>query len=452
MIDKNISQLLDNWDLISSPEFGNMDSAELLDLAKRMNRYKELRNKYKDKIKTRKDGRQVYVLIDRKQITAKDEDTLIDKLYALEYGIESSSMEDLFTEWLKWKRDNTNAAGSTLRNYTYDWNKHFKGDAITQKSMKELTAKDFTHLFRKWSKSRQMTQKAFNNAKSIINGLFSYAINELEIVNVNPIREIDMRQFPMKPVKAKQKVFTIEDRELILNYLKNKEEDGIDELYSLAIQFDFHVTLRIGELMALRWDNIQDNQIYVEYQKVRTTTLEDDGTFTAGRYENVDHIKGNTDLGYRWIPLTKSAIRILKRVREINPDGEYIFMYNGKQIYNATFNEHLKSYCDELGIKGAQDKSSHIIRFTVASVLYLKGMPLTDLQRLMGHTSLGMTMHYLRQILPEKNTAKMMEQFLDEPEENNSPVPPDPNLPSESAGNIIVFPTNVNRSFQAKNA
>ena len=119
MAHKNISQLLDNWDLISPPEFGNMDSAELLDLAKRMNRYKELRNKYKDKIKTRKDGRQVYVLIDRKQIAAKDEYALFDKLYALEYGIESSSMEDLFCEWLRWKRDNTNVAGSTLRNYTY---------------------------------------------------------------------------------------------------------------------------------------------------------------------------------------------------------------------------------------------------------------------------------------------------------------------------------------------
>ena len=79
-------------------------------------------------------------------------------------------------------------------------------------------------------------------------------------------------------------------------------------------------------------------------------------------------------------------------------------MINGN---GTTFNEHLKSYCEDLGIRGAKDKSSHVIRFTVASVLYLKGMPLTDIQRLMGHTSLSMTMHYLRQILPEKNTAEL---------------------------------------------
>ena len=204
--------------------------------------------------------------------------------------------------------------------------------------------------------------------------------------------------------------------------------------------------------MALRWDNIRENQIYVEYQKVRTTAMEDNGSFTAGRYENVDHIKGNTDLGYRWIPLTKPARRILKRVREINPDGEYIFMFQGKQIYNATFNEHLKAYSKDLGIKDAEKKSSHIIRFTVASVLYLKGMPLTDIQRLMGHTSLSMTMHYLRQILPEKNTAEMMEQYLGEPEEIAPFTPPDPDFPSELTGNVVAFPGRTNKKNQVKNA
>ena len=391
-------------------------------------------------------------MIDRKQIAAKDEDALFEKLYEIEYGIESYTMEVLFVRWLVWKRDNTNVTGSTLKNYMYDWNKHFKGYPITMKPLRSLSAKDFTLLFRDWSKGRQMTPKAFNNSKSLINGIFAYAINELEIVRINPIREIDMRQFPMKPVKSKDKVFTIEDRERILHYLRNKEEKGIAELYSLAIQFDFHVTMRIGELMALRWDNIRENQIYVEYQKVRTTAMEDDGSFTAGRYENVDHIKGNTDLGYRWIPLTKPARRILKRVREINPDGEYIFMYHGKQIYNATFNEHLKAYSKDLGIKDAEKKSSHIIRFTVASVLYLKGMPLTDIQRLMGHTSLSMTMHYLRQILPEKNTAEMMEQYLGEPEEMDTFTPPDPDYPSELTGNVVAFPGRTNNKNQVKNA
>lgn len=440
--------------LIATSLFDKMDSAKISEEIDKMRKYKDLEKRYADKIKHRKDGRQVYVLIDRKQIAAKDMDALYDKLYELEYGIESYSMEDIFPKWLIWKRDNTNVAGSTLRNYTYDWNKYFDGREITQRPIKELSSKDFTALFRSWTKDRELTQKAFNSLKSLINGMYSYAINELQTVSVNPIREIDMRQFAMKPVKAgeKKKVFTIEDRELLLKHLRENPETGINELYSLAIQFDFHVTMRIGELIALKWENIIDGQIYVESQRVRTTTMEDDGSFTPGKYENVDHIKGNTDLGYRWIPLTRAALRILKRVREINPDGEYIFMHSGKQIYTATFNEHLKKHAKELGIKDAHAKSSHMIRFTVASVLYLKGMPLPDIQRLMGHTSLQMTLHYLREILPEKNTILMMEKCLDDLKEDIDPTPQSSDISLKSSGNLIAFPGRGKLETQFQNA
>ena len=92
-------------------------------------------------------------------------------------------------------------------------------------------------------------------------------------------------------------------------------------------------------------------------------------------------------------------------------DGEYIFMYKGKQIYTATFNEHLKKYCREIGID-PEYKGSHSIRFTVASALFLGGTPTAEIQRLLGHTTLQMTMHYLKQILPGHQTVAIMEQCL----------------------------------------
>ena len=388
-----------------------MDSTEILETIERMKKYNRIKEKYQDKIKHRKDGRQVYVLINRKQIAAATEESLYDKLFSMEYGCENYSMKDVFLLWLVWKRDNTSVAGSTLRNSQYDWNRRFEGQPITLKPLRRLVPRDFIELFRQWTKNREMTQKEFNNLKSIINGIYSYAIDELEIVYRNPIREIDMRQFPIKPAKSRTGIFSLEDREKLLSYLECKSETGVDAMYSLAIQFDFYVTLRIGELKALKWSNIVDGQIYVEEQMVRTTSMNDDGSFSHGRYENVDHIKGNTDLGFRWIPLTKKALKILAKVRELNPDGKYIFMYHGKQLYTQTFNEHLRKYCKDVGIH-SDDKASHDIRFTVASALYLGGVPLTEIQRLLGHTSLKMTLHYLRQILPKEKTARLMEECL----------------------------------------
>ena len=93
------------------------------------------------------------------------------------------------------------------------------------------------------------------------------------------------------------------------------------------------------------------------------------------------------------MPLTPNAKVILEKARKLNPDGEYIFMHRGKQLSKETFNKHLKRYCEALNI---EYRSSHQIRFTVASILYKNGIPATQLQQWLGHSQLSMTLHYLR--------------------------------------------------------
>ena len=161
----------------------------------------------------------------------------------------------------------------------------------------------------------------------------------------------------------------------------------------------------------LKLENLRENEVYVEGQVVLSNELLDDGTFSTGSYENVDHVKGNTDAGFRWVQFPTAAKRILERAREINPDGEYIFMYKGKQLYTQTFNEHLKKYCEEAGID-PKGHGSHSIRFTVASILYLNGTPIQEIQRLLGHTSMAMTLHYLKDVQPRHKTAELMEKCL----------------------------------------
>lgn len=48
-----------------------------------MKNIQKLKDKYKDKIKKRKDGKQYYIYINRKQICGKTEDELYEKLYNL---------------------------------------------------------------------------------------------------------------------------------------------------------------------------------------------------------------------------------------------------------------------------------------------------------------------------------------------------------------------------------
>lgn len=374
--------------------------SEVSEIVIKMKRISDIRKQYGDKIKRRKDGKQYYIYIKRKQITSTTYEGLLDALFDYEYGFSNASIEDLYEKWLIWKRDTTSVTGKTLKEIHFLWNKFLVHEDIIKVPLCKLRAKDFVILFRKWTKDRALTRNTFCNIKSILNGIYAYAI-ENEIVENNPIKEINMRQFSYKPVKNDNKVFSLADRSIMLDYLKD-----VDEIYSLAIQLDFYMVCRIGELLALRWSDIQGDFIHIQSQYLYNQDMNDDLTFTERVYENVDHVKGNTQQGFRFMPLMPEAKEILKRIKALNPDGEYIFMHDNKQLNKDAFNRWLKKYCL---LAGVNPQSSHKIRFTVASMLFDKGVPLATLQQLLGHTTTAMTLHYLRPITPLDETYSAMQ-------------------------------------------
>ena len=402
---KNISNKHSSELLISLLEDGTIEPSEVLDTIEAMNKKKFIRNKYQDKIKHRKDDERYYIYINRKQVVAKSEDELLAKLFDMEFGIETYSMDDIFPLWIKWKRDNTAVCGRTLRIYTEQWDKYFAGREIVKKPVKSLTAKDFTGLFRNWTAKRELNAKMFNNIKSIINGIFSYAISELEIVSFNPIKGMDMRQFPMKPASNNDDdVFSMDERKILLSHLKDDED-----AYALAICFDFNVTMRFAELSALRKEDYRDGMILIRSQRLLDVEMNDDLSFSENRFINADHVKGYTEHGFRSIPLNDMAKRCVEKAIELNPAGDYLFMFEGKQLSVSTFNARLRRYCKETGIAY---RSSHKIRFCVASVLYQNGMPLAELKKLLGHSTTAMTLHYLRNVSANSDTLDIMQSAL----------------------------------------
>ena len=62
-------------------------------------------------------------------------------------------------------------------------------------------------------------------------------------------------------------------------------------------------------------------------------------TFTEKKMVTEDYLKGCTSQGYRSEYLTDEAIGILLQAKCINPDGEYVFMPNGKPLVTLTFNK-----------------------------------------------------------------------------------------------------------------
>ena len=315
------------------------------------------------------------------QKTANSYEELITKLYDFYYGISNSTLESLYPLWMDYRRNELGTKEKTIKENAYLWNAHLKGQSITQKSISSLTPIDFVTFFRSITKGRVMTRKRFNDMKSVLNGILYYAI-EKGIILHNPLLDINYKQFAYKVEKSTNTPYTEDERKMLLDYVQDKD------LYALAIKLDFYLVLRIGELKGLRFDDIYGNSICVQ-------------RFVNDKNEIEEDIKGHTSHGIRWLPLTAECLKLIEKVKEINPDSEYLFFRDGKPLATCTFNRRLKKYCDELGIRY---RSSHQIRFSTASILHKNGVSAPEMQGLLGHSTLAMTMHYLKDVVSQNET------------------------------------------------
>lgn len=341
------------------------------------------------KIKNRPDDGRKYFIIQRKPISSSTCEGLIDKLYDQFFGAAAATMETYFETWMEWREKETSVSKKTIKENRFMWNCLLKNKDITLIPLKKLTAKDLIIYFRNITKGRQITRKRFNDLKSIMNGILYLAV-ENDIIERNCLRDINYKQFSYKAENIKITPYTEEERLQIMNHLG-------DDFYSLAIKLDFYLILRIGELKGLRWDDISGDFLHIQ-------------RFVDDKNEIVEDIKGHASEGKRYMPLTPKAKKILIQIQTLNPDSEYIFIRNGQPLATVTFNRRLKKCCKELGI---EYRSSHKLRFSTVSIMYKNGMEDTELQKLLGHTSLTMTHHYLRNITSQEETASKMRAILD---------------------------------------
>lgn len=350
------------------------------------------------KVRERGNG-QFYIYVNRKQITAPAEAALIEKLYEMEFGLEKSTLESLFPEYMIYKRDKTTASSKTLKEYVSIWENHYAGTKLSQKPIKDLTAAILTDFFENLVKQKNLTYSRYTDIKGVVSAVLKYAIR-LDIIQNNAADFIDPQNFRFRsPASAKrrktQKIISTATRDKMLAYF---DLDSTNDIYDLAIMFALHNTLRIGEIKALKPSDIDYEMgcIWVDTQIIEERKMNDNLTFEKRVQTETNHIKGGTEKGVRALPLSPASISILKKVQELNPDSEYLFSTKNGCLSTVTFNRHLKKMCASLSV---YERSSHDLRFSGASELYAATKDITQVQTALGHTTLAMTSHYLTPVI-----------------------------------------------------
>lgn len=304
---------------------------------------------------------------------------------------ENPTLEEVFNEWndrrLQLKQI---APGSYDRNKQV-YNRHYK--KFGKRRIRSISPEDVEDFLEEQIPKYNLTAKAFSGLKTITKGmlkrakkrkLIDFSVEEL-------FYDLDTSEASFKKSKKKdeEEVFTEEETDIMLRYLIQNPDAR-----NLGILIMFLTGLRVGELVALKFSDIEGNAIRVQRTESR---FKRDG-------KDVYEIKESpkTDAGDRVAVIPEDYMWVMKKLKMQNPFAEYIFFDKGKRMTTNVMRRRLEKNCKRLGLPV---RSPHKIRKTYASIMFENHIDTKMIIKMMGHTDISCTEnHYHRN---RKNTDQM---------------------------------------------
>ena len=335
---------------------------------------------------TDKDGK-------RKTLRAQTEEQLLDKLiplYLEDENLNRKTFHDLFDEWILYKEQVTNSPNTIIRHRQH-YNKYLSTSELDKQKLSNIDELLLETECNRIVKDFALSRKEWTNVKTILNGMYEYA-RRMKYLAENPLHNIRITVKFRQTLKKTGKTQTYNTKEVaaISEYLDAKYAETGDIAF-MAVRLNIMMGLRVGELVALKWSDIEDIQIHIVREEIR-----DQRNNTVHVEE---HTKTFTD---RYVYLVPKAVEILDKLPH---EGEYIFMRNGNRLTSRQINYVLEKYAERNGVK---TKSSHKLRKTYASMCSAKGVPIDFIREQLGHSSLATTLGYIYNPLTEEETYEVL--------------------------------------------
>ena len=295
------------------------------------------------------------------------------------------TLKTLYPEWLKFKSLHTNST-AYVRRIDDDWKKYYLETEIVNTPISKLDFLTLDVWAHKLIRKYNLSKKKYYNLTVIMRQCLDYAVIK-SIIPANPLSKvrIESKLFVKQKKKSNEtQVFLTSEQELIeAEALTDFEKSA--STAPLAILLDFQLGLRLGELVSLKWSDIEDGHLYIQRTEVRQHTQFPDGSWSAPYYEISEHTKSNA--GERCIYLTAKATAILEQIRAFNEekgyfDQDYIFVDSDGRIHSRAIDNRIRKLCKSINIA---EKSTHKIRKTFISALIDSGLNINFIREVAGH-------------------------------------------------------------------
>lgn len=226
-----------------------------------------------------------------------------------------------------------------------------------QKSVIDVTKKDIEKYLADYREKRNVSNVTLNNMRRYISAFFTYLEYE-DIIPCNPVRKTK----PVKEAKIMKKPFTeLEIEKLRENAQSVRDKAIIDTLNTTG--------MRVSELCSLNIDDICDRKAVIKGKgnKERIVYFSEKAWYSVEKY-----ISSRTDSNPALFVNERKTEACIKRITK----------------------ESVESRLRKLGAENSIVAHPHKFRRTVASRAANKGMPIQEIQVLLGHSKIDTTMIY----------------------------------------------------------
>ncbi len=300
--------------------------------------------------------------------------------------------EEVADEWLNSYKKN-NVKDSTFRQLEVIVRLHIKPDFMNKRIMKvrRVDLKNWIQKYVNMKEEETYSHGSCLKYLSVMKSIFHYAVHELEVLEKNPA---DRLKVPIKDtvsLNKEIKYFSLDELNQLLDFMKTYKHQRFEgyPIYYMLMYFLSQTGLRISEALALRWTDINGNQLTVERQASR----DDNNQLKLTTLKN--------SASYRTIGLEEGILKELKRFKAIqnklllgsetfrgNKDGIIFQNYLGNYLTPSTVRDSIEDYCEKAGV---DYKGTHGFRHTHAVLLLESGASLVFVSKRLGHKTIKTT-------------------------------------------------------------
>lgn len=316
----------------------------------------------------------------KKKSTKKDIEDVIITYW--DEAINSPTIKDIFYEWNDYRLELNKISKSSHTRLEQVFKRHYS--TFGKKHIRDVTENEFVEFLERQIPEHSLSAKAFGSLKTITKGILKRAKRK-KLISYAPEDvlfqlEISNNEFQKNIKEDYEEVFNEEETSTAIKYLK----DNLD-IRNSAVLLMFITGARIGEIVALKSEDINVEKNTIKIRRIETRYKENNKTFYTVK------MFSKTQAGNREIVVPSNYQWLLRNLKAYSENKEWIFMEKDKRLTTLLIRKRVYKMCKDTNI---YKKSPHKIRATYDTILLDANLDKRFIKDQMGHSDITTSEKY----------------------------------------------------------